>query len=197
VAPGVARHDAPGTPAAGAGPGKVPGSTTLCSVADPGPDGILGVERSVLDRDSVYDLCAIRAGRAPAGVPGRRAPDPARRIGCASTPSRGHALRESLVCAILPAFREIAGRGREIHMIQRFLGVSIGALVTFLILWFSTVMNPVDLMPWYVAAAVIGAIASFLWPVVIGFWLGRRAKARRDESIQKEVDRKLAEQNKG
>jgi Na+/pantothenate symporter len=101
------------------------------------------------------------------------------------------------VCAILPAFREIAGRGREDHMIQRFLGVSIGALVTFLILWFSTVTNPVDLMPWYVAAAVIGAIASFLWPVVIGFWLGRRARARRDESIQKEVDKQLAEQNKG
>ena len=66
-------------------------------------------------------------------------------------------------------------------MIQRFLGVSIGALVTFLILWFSTVTDPVDLMPWYVAAAVIGAIASFLWPVVAGIWLGRRAKARRDE----------------
>jgi len=82
-------------------------------------------------------------------------------------------------------------------MIQRFLGVSIGALITFLILWFSTVTNPVDPMPWYVAAAVIGAIASFLWPVVIGFWLGRRAKSRRDESIQKEVDRQLAEQNKG
>lgn len=82
-------------------------------------------------------------------------------------------------------------------MIQRLLGVSVGALVTFVILWFTTVTNPVDLIPWYVAASVIGAIASFLWPVVIGFWLGRRAKARRDETIQKEVDRQLAEQNKG
>ena len=27
----------------------------LRSVADPGPDGILGVERSVLDRDSLPD----------------------------------------------------------------------------------------------------------------------------------------------
>jgi hypothetical protein len=87
--------------------------------------------------------------------------------------------------------------GGSAHMIQRFLGVSVGALVTFLILWFSTVTNPVDLMPWYVAAAVIGAIASFIWPIVIGFWLGRRARARRDESIQKEVDKQLAEQNKG
>jgi Na+/pantothenate symporter len=81
-------------------------------------------------------------------------------------------------------------------MIQRFLGVSIGALVTLLILWVSTVTDPVDLMPWYVAAAVIGAIASFFWPVVAGIWLGRRAKSRRDEAIQKEVDKQLAEQGK-
>jgi Na+/pantothenate symporter len=82
-------------------------------------------------------------------------------------------------------------------MIQRFLGVTVGALVTFLILWLSTVIDPVDLIPWYVAAAVIGAIASFLWPVVIGFWLRGRAMDRRDEQIQKEVDKQLAEQNKG
>jgi hypothetical protein len=81
-------------------------------------------------------------------------------------------------------------------MIQRFLGVSVGALVTFAVLWFSTVANPTDLMPWYVAAAVLGAIASFLWPVVIGFWFARRRKDKRDEQIQKEVDRQLAEQNK-
>ncbi len=81
-------------------------------------------------------------------------------------------------------------------MIQRFLGVSIGALITFLILWLSDVTNQADLMPWYVAAVVIGAIASFFWPVVIGFWLGRRARARRDDQIQREVDRQLAEQQK-
>jgi len=82
-------------------------------------------------------------------------------------------------------------------VIQRLLGVSVGALITFLILWLSTVVKPVDLMPWYLAAAVIGAIASFFWPVVIGFWLHRRAKARRDDQIQKEVDRQLEEQQKG
>ena len=82
-------------------------------------------------------------------------------------------------------------------MIQRLIGVSLGALVTILILWFSDFTNQVDLMPWYVAAAVVGAIASFFWPVVAGIWLGRRAKARRDEQIQKEVDRQVAAQNKG
>lgn len=81
-------------------------------------------------------------------------------------------------------------------MLQRLIGVSIGALVTFAILWFSDFTNQVDLIPWYLAAAVIGAIASFFWPVVAGIWLGRRAKARRDEQIQKEVDRQMAEKQR-
>ncbi len=84
-------------------------------------------------------------------------------------------------------------------MIQRFLGVSIGALITFLILWVSTVVNvaEADLLTWYVAAAVIGAIGSFFWPVVAGIWIHRRRKARRDSQIDEEVQRQLAEQNKG
>jgi putative flippase GtrA len=79
-------------------------------------------------------------------------------------------------------------------MIQRLLGVSIGALVAFAILWLSTVAKPVDLMPWYVAAVVIGAITSFMWPVVVGFWSGRRARDRRDDAVEHEVQRQLAEE---
>ncbi len=79
-------------------------------------------------------------------------------------------------------------------MIQRLLGVSVGALATFLILWLSTVAKPTDLMPWYVVAVVTGAITSFLWPIVIGFWLGRRARNRRDDDVEREVQRQLAEE---
>lgn len=79
-------------------------------------------------------------------------------------------------------------------MIQRLLGVSIGALVTLLILWLSTVVNPVDHMPWYVAAVVIGAITSFFWPIVIGFWLRGRARDRRDDAMEREVQRQLADE---
>jgi hypothetical protein len=86
-----------------------------------------------------------------------------------------------------------------VAVIQRFLGVSIGALITFLILWVSTVVNVAegDLLTWYVAAAVIGAIGSFFWPVVAGIWIHRRRKARRDNQIDEEVQRQVAEQNKG
>ncbi len=80
-------------------------------------------------------------------------------------------------------------------MLQRLIGVSIGALITFAILWFSDFTNQTDLIPWYFSAVLIGAIASFFWPVVAGIWLGRRAKSRRDEQIQKEVDRQMAEKS--
>lgn len=80
-------------------------------------------------------------------------------------------------------------------MVQRLIGVSLGGLLTYLILWLSTVMVPPEIIPWHVAAAVGGAVVSFFWPVVVGFWLGRRAQARRD-AIQREVDRRISEQNK-
>jgi len=77
-------------------------------------------------------------------------------------------------------------------MIQRLLGVSIGALVTFVLLWF----NHADANAWAIAA-IVGAIASFFWPIVAGFFLARRAKQRRDANIQDEVARQVAQQNKG
>ena len=73
-------------------------------------------------------------------------------------------------------------------MIQRLLGASVGALATFLVLWLSTIAKPADSMPWY------GAAVSFFWPVVIGFWSGRRARDRRDEDVEREVQRQLAEE---
>jgi uncharacterized membrane protein len=78
-------------------------------------------------------------------------------------------------------------------MIQRFIGVSIGALATFLVLWLSMVVKPADLLPWYLVAVVIGAIVSLAWPAVASFWFGRRAKERRDSAIQRQVERQVAE----
>lgn len=76
-------------------------------------------------------------------------------------------------------------------MLQRLIGVSVGALVTFVILLFWHD----DATAW-ATAAIIGAIASFFWPVVIGWYLARRARARRDDAIEAEVQRQVAEQNR-
>lgn len=75
-------------------------------------------------------------------------------------------------------------------MIQRLIGVSVGALVTFIFLWFSHL----DSTAWAIAA-IAGAITSFFWPIVIGFFLARRAKKRREDDIQSEVARQMASQN--
>ena len=77
-------------------------------------------------------------------------------------------------------------------MIQRFLGVSIGALVTYVMLWW----NHVD-MTVAGTAVIVGAIASFFWPIVAGFFLARRAKQRRDDAMQAEVAKQVAAQTKG
>jgi hypothetical protein len=77
-------------------------------------------------------------------------------------------------------------------MIQRFLGVSLGALVTFVLLWF----YHADSSDW-ATAAIVGAIASFFWPIVAGFFLARRARQRRDDAMQAEVAKQVAAQTKG
>ena len=80
-------------------------------------------------------------------------------------------------------------------MIQRAIGVTIGAIVSLVILVILNLENP----GWqdYVVPLAIGAIAAWAWPVVIVFWLGRRAKQRREDHIQDEVQRQLEEQRKG
>ena len=95
-------------------------------------------------------------------------------------------------------------------MLQRFIGVSIGALVTFilLLLFYGGVdSNAADqaVVNWrivgdstqaFLVASIVGAIASFLWPIVIAWWFARRIRHRRDDEVQSEVQRQLAEQQK-
>ncbi len=76
-------------------------------------------------------------------------------------------------------------------MIQRIIGGAVGALATWLILVWNNVDSAVA-----VTAAVVGAVAAFLWPIIVGFFLARRVKQRREDDIQAEVARQVAEQNR-
>lgn len=80
-------------------------------------------------------------------------------------------------------------------MIQRAIGVTIGAIVSLILL---TVMVPGTGATWsdFVPPLVIGAIAAWAWPVVIVFWLGRRIKHRRENQIESEVQRQLDEERR-
>ena len=86
-------------------------------------------------------------------------------------------------------------------MLQRFFGVSIGALITFLLLLLFSGPNNTwrivgDANQAYIWAAIIGAVASFFWPIVIGWFLVRRHRQRQQNQVQAEVERQMAEQQK-
>jgi uncharacterized membrane protein YciS (DUF1049 family) len=78
-------------------------------------------------------------------------------------------------------------------MIQRLIAVTIGGLVTFgfLVIWDAT--NFMDPLPAYAVAAILGAVGSLIWPVIVGFWFARRARERREDRMQKEIERQIAE----
>jgi anaerobic C4-dicarboxylate transporter len=78
-------------------------------------------------------------------------------------------------------------------MLQHIIGSVVGAAVAWLVL----VITNATTSPQYVTAVVIGAISTILWPIVIGFFLARRVKNRRDDQIQKEVDRQINAQKGG
>jgi hypothetical protein len=74
-------------------------------------------------------------------------------------------------------------------MLQHGIGIAVGALVSLGLLVL-TINAGVDWSS-YVMPLVVGGLASFFWPVVIGIWLGRRVKSRRDAEIQQEVQRQM------
>jgi len=77
--------------------------------------------------------------------------------------------------------------------IQRIIGLTIGVLVSAILLWWWADLA----LEQSIAALAIGAVAAFFWPVVVGIWLARRAKHRRDDKIQSEVERQVNEQKRG
>ncbi len=78
-------------------------------------------------------------------------------------------------------------------MIQRIIGLAIGVIVTLILL---VAMTDVT-MDQAIVPLIIGAVAAFFWPIVIAWYLVRRAKARRESNIQNEVSRQIDQQKRG
>jgi hypothetical protein len=79
---------------------------------------------------------------------------------------------------------------------QRFIGIVLGGLLAFallLLLVGSDFEKPRN----YLIALVAGAIVSLLWPWIMSFYIGRRVREHRDEEVQREVERQLAEKREG
>lgn len=78
---------------------------------------------------------------------------------------------------------------------QRFIGLVLGAIVTYLLLVI-LLGTTGDSARNYAIAVVTGGIVALVWPWVVAFYIGRRVKERRDAEVQREVERQLAEERK-
>jgi cytochrome c biogenesis protein CcdA len=78
-------------------------------------------------------------------------------------------------------------------MLHRIIGFILGGLTIWVILTLGETITP-DTQPRYIAAIIIGLIVAAIYPWLIGFWFVRRARDKREEEIQAEVQRQLAEE---
>ena len=78
-------------------------------------------------------------------------------------------------------------------MIQRIIGLTIGVIVTLILLVAQTDVTAEQA----IVPLVIGAVAAFFWPIVVAFFLARRAKQRREGKIEDEVERQINDQKRG
>jgi preprotein translocase subunit SecF len=79
---------------------------------------------------------------------------------------------------------------------QRIIGIVLGAVASYLVLVVllgTTGDAPRD----YAIAVAVGAIVALVWPWIVAVYVGRRVKERRDEEVQREVEKQLAEERKG
>ena len=77
-------------------------------------------------------------------------------------------------------------------MLHRIIGFILGGITIYVILNLSTIIG--DPQPRYLLAIVLGLLVIALYPWLIGLWFVRRRRDKRDEEIQAEVQKQLAEE---
>jgi cytochrome c biogenesis protein CcdA len=78
---------------------------------------------------------------------------------------------------------------------QRFIGVVLGAVVTYLLL-LGLVGTAGDATRNYLIAVIAGAIVAIVWPWIVGFYIGRQVKQRREEETRREAEKVVAEERR-
>ena len=78
-------------------------------------------------------------------------------------------------------------------MIRRITGIILG-VVAFLIVYWLTGGLATPATPNWALAILVGLVVALIWPWVFGLIVVRRAKQRRQNEIDQEVARQLAQQ---
>ncbi|HEU0244211.1 MAG TPA: hypothetical protein VFQ75_09920 [Candidatus Limnocylindrales bacterium] len=80
-------------------------------------------------------------------------------------------------------------------MIRRITGIILG-VVAFLVVYWLTGGTATPATPNWALAILVGLLVALIWPWVMGLIVVRRARQRRQDEINAEVQRQLAQQQK-
>ena len=77
-------------------------------------------------------------------------------------------------------------------MIRRIVGIILGVVSFFIVYWITGLGTPSQ--PNWALAALIGLVIALIWPWVFGIWAVRRVRQKRQDEIDQEVQKQLAQQ---
>ena len=77
-------------------------------------------------------------------------------------------------------------------MIRRITGIILGVIAFLIVYWLTGLGTPSN--PNLALAILVGLVVALIWPWVMGLLLVRRVRRKRQEEIDQEVQRQLAQQ---
>jgi len=77
-------------------------------------------------------------------------------------------------------------------MIRRITGIVLGVLAFLLVYWLTGLGTPSE--PNWALALLVGLVVALIWPWLFGIYAVRRAKQHRQNEIDDEVQKQLAQQ---
>ncbi|HEX5017812.1 MAG TPA: hypothetical protein VFX15_09530 [Actinomycetes bacterium] len=77
-------------------------------------------------------------------------------------------------------------------MIRRITGIILGVVAFLIVYWLTGLGTPSS--PNLALAILVGLVVALIWPWVMGLLLVRRVRRKRQEEIDREVQRQLAQQ---
>ena len=77
-------------------------------------------------------------------------------------------------------------------MIRRITGIILGVIAFFLVYWATGLGTPSS--PNWALSILVGLVVALLWPWVFGLIMVRRVRQNRQNEIDQEVQKQLAEQ---
>ena len=77
-------------------------------------------------------------------------------------------------------------------MIRRITGIILGVVAFLIVYWLTGLLTPSN--PNWALAILVGLVVALIWPWIMGLIIVRRARQRRQNEIDEEVAKQLAQQ---